>query len=339
MAITLATIQTKIRRLTRSPSEAQITNNQINEYINTFVLYDIPEHLRLFSLHKTLTFYTSPYVDRYATNDVNVNDPLYNFKNKYTTVNPPMYVNGYYVGFTQSKDEFYSNYPKTNSVVRIGTGDGVTTNFTGTLTVTPVLQNNVTFTSIDVNNQACTLIDVPTVNPWTGIVYQLGEIIVPDDTGTVLGDINYVTGDYNITFTVAPETDFAIYSHTISYQPARPDMVLYYDNAFIMRPIPDKAYRVTIEAYMRPTEILAATPDENRELEQWWQWIAIASASKILYDRLDIESVNLLAPLLKEQELLVLRRTIVQQSNERTATIYSGQTGFEGGFNRSGSYY
>ena len=40
----LQTIRTKVRRLTRSLSPAQLTDAQIDEYINTFVLYDFPEH-------------------------------------------------------------------------------------------------------------------------------------------------------------------------------------------------------------------------------------------------------------------------------------------------------
>jgi len=48
----LQTIQQKVRRLTRSPSEAQLTDAQLNQYINTFVLYDFPEQIRTFNLLK-----------------------------------------------------------------------------------------------------------------------------------------------------------------------------------------------------------------------------------------------------------------------------------------------
>ena len=43
---TLAQIQTKVRRLTRSISEQQLSTTELNNYINTSVLYDFPEHLR-----------------------------------------------------------------------------------------------------------------------------------------------------------------------------------------------------------------------------------------------------------------------------------------------------
>ena len=76
---TLQAIQTKVRRLTRSPSESQLSTVDLNNYINTSILYDFPEHLRLFKLRTVLTFYTHPYQDVYYTNPTDQDDPLYNF--------------------------------------------------------------------------------------------------------------------------------------------------------------------------------------------------------------------------------------------------------------------
>jgi len=84
---TLSQIYTKVRRLVRAPSTMQLSNSDINDYINTFILYDLPESLRLFNLRKTFTFYTTPYVDTYPLNladeTINTNNQFYNFKNKY----------------------------------------------------------------------------------------------------------------------------------------------------------------------------------------------------------------------------------------------------------------
>lgn len=65
---TLTAIRTKVRRLTRSPSAQQITNAEIDEYVNTFVLYDFPEHIRLNFLRRNLSFYTEPNIDSYRAN-------------------------------------------------------------------------------------------------------------------------------------------------------------------------------------------------------------------------------------------------------------------------------
>jgi hypothetical protein len=113
---TLQAIRTKVRRITRSPSLSQISDSQLDEYINTFILYDFPEHLRLFSLRTILTFYTQPGVDVYDTNTTVATDPLYNFRNKYVAVHPPLYIAGIQCFYTQWRDVFYGYYPQTNTI-------------------------------------------------------------------------------------------------------------------------------------------------------------------------------------------------------------------------------
>jgi hypothetical protein len=102
-------------------------------------------------------------------------------------------------------------------------------------------------------------------------------------------------------------------------------MMLYFDDAFVLRPVPDKVYPVEFEVYRRPSELLAV--NASPELEQWWQYIAYGAAKKIFEDQSDMDSVQQIMPEFKQQERLVLRRTIVQQTNERVATIYTDQLG------------
>ena len=85
---TLAAIQQKVRRLTRCPSENQLTTDDLNNYINTFVIYDFPEQLRTFNLRQQFTFTCNPFQDVYYTNEINYgtssapqNNDLYNFQN------------------------------------------------------------------------------------------------------------------------------------------------------------------------------------------------------------------------------------------------------------------
>src|SRR5690348_14427063 len=137
---TLQAIQQKARRLTRSMSEAVLSTTDLNNYINTFLLYDLPEHLRLFESRTTFTFVCNPYQDVYYTDEVhNVpTSPLYNFQNLYITVHPPLYIAGYESMYSQSREQFFGVYPKVNSIQSIGTaGDGVTTAFSGTIPNAP----------------------------------------------------------------------------------------------------------------------------------------------------------------------------------------------------------
>lgn len=323
MAATLNDIRIKVRRLTRSPTTSQLTNQQLDDYINTFILYDMPSHLRLFSLRTTFSFYTKPYVDVYETNTTDPNDPLFNFKNKYITTHEPLYIAGYEAFFTQSREQFFRLYPNVTFLNQVAAGDGVTQAFAGTLTGIPVLTNNVLFSSVDVNNAGLAVIDVPN-DPFDGA----GTLIVPNNPAPV-GAINYVTGVFNFTYPIAPADGQAINSQTVPYQAALPFAMCYFDDKFILRPVPDQPYKVDMEVYVQPTELL--TIDQEPNLRQWWQYIAYGAAKKILEDRMDLDSVQMIMPEFKTQELLVLRTTIVQQTKERVSTIYTDQGLYGGG--------
>lgn len=316
---TLAAIRTKVRRLTRSPSPAQLTDSDIDEYVNTFILYDFPENLRLFSLRKNFVFYCSPNVQEYETTTSTVSDPLYNFENKYITIHEPVYIDGFKAYYTQDRTEFYSKFPFNNSIQSIGTGDGATTNFSGTLSSIPILGNrNVLFSSIDSAGNGLALRDTTTVGVNGALT---------DGGAGGSGNINYVTGAYSLIFSSAPGSGENIEVHTVPYAASRPTSMLYFDNKFILRPVPDKPYKIEMEVYQRPTELDTLLGTAKPDLEQWWQYVAYGAAKKVLEDRSDPDGVQMIMPEFKNQEKLVLRRTIVQQSNERVATIYSAQAG------------
>jgi hypothetical protein len=303
----LSNIRTKVRRLTRNPSTNQISDTDIDSYINTFMLYDMPNEIKPDILNSTLTFYTEPNIDTYETNAADVNHPLYNFKNKYVKILKPILVSGTQISLFQSEQEFYSYYPQDAVKINIDTGDGVTTNFTGTLSNIPILQNFVTANSIDTGGDPLIAYD-DGAGSWDG------DVSVP-------GTITYLTGAYDITFDVAPANGEEIYIQAKSYNAAKPSSVLFTKEKFIFRPVPDMVYRVDVNVYQRPTELALAT--DMPELAELSQYIAYGAAIKILQDRLDMDTVQLLAPEFDRQEALVMRRTYQQLSEQRTPTIFT----------------
>jgi hypothetical protein len=346
---TLQAIQIKVRRLTRSPSTAQLSDMDLNNYINTFLVYDFPEHLRTFNLKQQFSFICNPYQDTYPTDEISfagvTTNPLYNFQNNYISIHPPVYMAGYDSFYTQSREEFYGIYPLLNSIASIGTtGDGVSNTFSGYINtqqtnIPPgvqqfnvLLQNNVTFTSIDANNNGLSLIDVPVINTATGNPTSFGNLYPPSALPSTppitvdgLNYINYVTGQFNLYFSGAvPGPNQSINSQTVPVVPSRPQAMLYYQDTFYIRPVPDQPYRINFEVYVRPTALLSTS--QSPQLEEWWQFIAYGAAKKVLEDRLDMDSVALILPEYRKQENLVLRKTIVQNTNERVATIYTDQT-------------
>jgi len=335
----LYAIQQKVRRLTRSPSIQNLSDADLNQYINTAVLFDFPSELRLFNLRQILTFYTQPNVDTYSTNTTDPMDPLYNFKNKYIAIHPPLFIAGIQSFYTQQRDVFYGYYPQTNwisdSQLR---GDGTTGPFSGIITAHPMLQNSVIISCLDNNNNAMILIDYPI--PGTP---QVGYLSLPNDPQVTLpspyGTINYVTGAFTAIFPYATQVSATIWTENIGYQPGKPVAMLYYADTFTIRPVPDKAYSVEIEVDVQPTELLAT--NQSPDLDQWWQYITYLAARLIFQDRMDIDSVNLIMPELKRQERLCLRSTLTQQANERTTTIYTqGKNyGLIGGYGVGGYPY
>jgi hypothetical protein len=347
---TLYAIQTKVRRLTRSPSEAQITDDDLNNYINTFVVYDFPEHLRTFNLRTTFRFWCNPYQDRYITNNtLPASNPLYNFSNRYISIHPPVYVAGFEAVYTQSRQQFFGIYPNVNSIQSIGfIGDGATTTFTGVVNInsgpnfvnptlsnqtSTLIQNEVLFDSVDLNGNGVSLIDVPVMDTATGNPTVNGNLYVPGSTPTTPptaitpnNTINYLTGLFTITFPTAPGSGQPINSQTIPTIISMPQSVLYYANTFYLRPVPDQPYQINMEVYQRPTALLSES--QSPQLEEWWQYISYGAAKKIFEDRMDTESVSQIMPEFKQQERLCNRRTVVQYTNERTATIYTEQTSF-----------
>lgn len=334
---TLTAIQQKVRRLTRTPSQAQLTDDDLNNYINTFVVYDFPEHLRTFQLRIPFKFWCNPFQDVYVTDtSLPTTDPLYNFQNRYITVHPPIYVAGYQVYYTQSRSEFFGIYPFVNSISSIGqVGDGVTTAFSGSIQNSngaPALQGNVLFDSIGVTGQGLSLVDIANA-PFDG-----GGILVIPGTTASLGTINYITGAFSFTFPSAPASGAPINSQAYIYQPAMPMAMLYYNNQFTLRPVPDQPYQINLEVYARPTYLMSESSTPS--LEEQWQYIAYGAAKKIFEDRMDMDSVQMIMPEFKTQERLCLRRTIVQNTNTRTATIYTDTTSWGNGwgYNGGGGY-
>jgi len=338
---TLSAIRTKVRRLTRSPSSAQITDTQIDEYVNTAYEQDLPATLKLKSLRKTFTFYTEPNVAQYPSISTDAfpasSAPMADFKNKNLDIESPLFVAGYRQTLLQSRDNFYTAYPLFVNKERRGTGNGVNNQFTGTLTSKPVLQNQVLISSVDVNGDGLSMVDVPVVDSISGLPTQNGnfylagsEPTTPPTAILVTNTINYVTGVYTVTFPIAPGNGELVNSQAVAYSAGRPVTVLFYDNAFEFRPVPDDIYRVEMDVYVQPMEL--DVDNDVPELNQYWQYLAYLAAKKIFEDRMDMDSIQMIMPELKNQERLVLRRTVVNQTKERTSTIYDGQAVKNGGY-------
>jgi hypothetical protein len=347
----LSQIQQVVRFLTKSPSANQLSDNFINDQVNNFILYDFPNAVKLFDLRKTVTWYCEPYIDTYQTDNtvIPVTNPLYNFKQKYVAVEPPVYVAGYRAGYYQSREQFYGEWPQIDSIIQIAVGDGATTVFAGYINgapqppagpgvnvAQPFLQNNVLISSIDTNGNGIAIIDSP-INSLTGnLVPALGPNSLPP-----LGTINYITGAYTLNTGAPlgqiPALGAPINAQVYYYVPSRPLCVLWFDDEFILRPVPDQPYQINLEVYAQPTALLE-DPNAMPDIWQWWQYIAYGAARKVLQLRFDYDSLALIEPEFLRQQSLVLTKTVMQNTTQRVQTIYSQQDNMGGGWGNWNGY-
>lgn len=340
---TLQAIITKVRRITGRPSQTQLSDSDIIDYINTFYVYDMPEHIKMESLRYNYQLTTQPNI---AVYDLPTDT--------YLTGMPPVYIGGYQSYMTQSRENFFRINPNLNFLQsNLYTGNGTNTGYIGQfLTQVPVMPGfkpnppgayatGVTsYIAPRFLNWNVMISGEGTANAQTGNIPSFN--LVDDGQGNLFditdadsnptnarGTVNYATGAVNITnFTGVIPSGNPINAQYIPYVASRPQSVVFFQDQFILYPPPDQAYTVSFEAYKYPAAFLASQTTSTPQLNEWWQLLAYGAADKIFGDFGDFENLAKFRQLLKEQMDLVLRRTIVQQTSERTATIYTEQAGF-----------
>jgi hypothetical protein len=332
----LSDIITYTRRIIKQPNQQDISDATIQDYVNRFYIFDMPSRIQLFDLKTQFSLELQANVDQYNAPVTYLQaGPVVPTYNSYLT---PAYIDGYQIVMQQSHDQWMKLFPNRvlNQFQQNGTGIAGPYNFS--LFEPPVIQGH-----RDLNIQPATNLGLLTSSVYITAVDVAGNTLVAQDdpinsttgnlingiTGAILGSINYITGTVSVTFgSVIPSTS-AINSQSIPYSAGRPQAILFYDNTFTFRPIPDKPYLFQIDAYYNPAAFLATT---NAIPYRWMtEYFARGTARKILQDYGDVEQLALYEPYFREQENFVLRRTYRQNSNTRVATIFQGQTSYNPG--------
>lgn len=338
------------------PGQVSVQNPPgVDDYINDFYLYDLPEDLRSLKLRDFYTFFTIP------------NCGTYSLPQSVYEVYAPLYIDNYQFCWYQYPQEFYQVWPELNFINQnLFQGNGTQKTFTFTLTQTPVQQGSVVIglqPNIDGNpspyletfrdtDQPIPL-DIPVkqyfVNPGT---------LTGNFGGT--GTIDYLTGVVTIKYNIAPPAGANGSVHYHPYVASRPRDVLYWQDQLFIRPIPNDTYLVKVMAYMMPTAVLSAATNapqypstvvgpgttQNSEpafdtvtisgfngtpsrltdlpaLNELWQVIAYGAAIKILIEEGDWQEVQPLQEMYERQKMLAQRKTLRQLAHQRIPTVYS----------------
>jgi hypothetical protein len=285
----LEDIISKVRNITGTPISndlsSEMSDELITSYINSYYTFTMPFELKEQINLQPLNFFALPNID------------VYSFPSAFLTDQPMAYADGFPLIFYQDRDIFFQDWPQQYAQDPVGVGDGITDLFVGVAQNPPIIRG--TFLITDGEQVAFDKSD--------GSLYQtLGGVDVD------VGNINYVTGGFDVTFDSAPAISATIYDKYQGYQPARPQGVLWYNNVFTFRPIPDQVYQITMQGYINQTQFDVTNQSTTPLQTEWGQLIAYGASLEIFSDRGDLVAYNNNYPILKRYENVALGRTVQQ---------------------------
>ncbi len=346
-----------------SPLSGQVSVQNppgVDDYINDYYLYDMPEDLRTLKLRDFYTFSTIP------------NCGTYSLPQTIYDVYPPIYVDNYQFNWYQYPNEFYQVWPELNFIEQNRfIPDGTTVTFSFTLSQTPIQQGSVVI-GLQPNLTGTPSPPLETFRDSDSpIPLDIPIQQVFNNPGTLRGNfgstgtIDYLTGVVNITYLNPPPVGTNSSCHYHPYVASRPRDILYWQDQLIIRPIPNDTYLVKVMAYMMPTTVISAatnatvnpaivvdptttnfsTPTSSTvtingfngtvpqnlsdlpDYNEFWQLIAYGAAIKIMIEEGDWEEVAPLQAVYEKQKNLAQRRTLRQLAHQRIPTVYSTNGG------------
>lgn len=325
-------IVNKVRNITGTPisntNQSALSNQQIMNYVNTYVQYMMPFELKEQINSQPFNFQTVPYQSTYI------------FSGLTQTAQPVCYVDGFPQIFYMSRDMFYQDWPIQYASDNVASGNGATATFTTNTQYFPIIADGVpggigTFAITDGLQVVYDVIN----NPWngSGILYQ--QVNAYPLPPTAVGTINYVTGAYTVTFNAPPALGSVIYNKYEGYQPARPQGVLLDSTAnslinplppaispspapypmttdtitLTFMPVPAQVHQVSLQGFIVQNQLLStgAYPLQT----EWGQLIAYGAAAEIYADRGDMVAYNILwnpQGIIKRYENIALGRFVAQ---------------------------
>lgn len=173
---------------------------------------------------------------------------------------------------------------------------------------------------------------VPALSPLGGgnTNYAANSPAYPPNplTPQYCGTVNYITTQINFTVPVPPQAGSMYSIWAAQYQTGRPYNLLWWNNEFTVRPVPDGMYIVEVEGYMTPVQFMQTT--DNPLINQYCQYIAYGTAIELLRRRQDMEGVQNLMEGFQRQEALILEKQATEELFIPNITLFNS-TGYANG--------
>lgn len=164
---------------------------------------------------------------------------------------------------------------------------------------------------------------VPPLSPLGGgnTYYNPNYPAYPPNTPQYCGTVDYISTQIDITLPVPPQAGSQINVWAAQYQTGRPYNLLWWNNEFTIRPVPDNMYIVEVEAYMTPVQFMQNTDDP--QIMQWAQYIAYGVSREILRQRQDVEGVMNLEEGFNRQAGLILEKQACEEIGIPNYTLFN----------------
>lgn len=288
----LSDIRSKVRKVTGRFSQDQLSNNDLDNYINRYYQYTFAAEVKL---EKKLIYYS------FLTS---ANQAYYDMpESTYTDFQPPATCNNLSMNWFQDPTYFESNNPLQYTFLTPWTGDGSTLAFSYTVPAFPIYPGTLTVTD---NTESFR----DTNQDWSSST----QTITGSAGGTLT--VNYSTGVISVTFAVAPTNGQVIYLNYVLFQPGRPQSILMYNSQFQLYPVPDQAYIIEMSAYGVVTPL--TLPTDVPDLPEWGPCIAYGASRDIFADFAEMDSYQEVSNLYREQINYILTRTTQNLMNQRS---------------------
>ena len=360
-------IITYVRRIIKSPSNSQISDNLILDYINRFCVLDMDARIQLFDYKTKYGFTMTPYISHYNVPYYGVNQ----FKTQiqgtppsnispypvYQGMRGPVYVNGILVPFYTQREEFYASWsPYLQNIQATAFGDGGPgpysmslpyfpcppgiVDVTGIITVGSI-QDPIRGTALNTSVPITSLtpgiiITALDENNYLQTVTDSGQFLTDDQTTTFLQTTS------NQTIVAAGTSNYVDGTTSVRFAANIPSGQPIQANCYFYQPgIPTAAlyYNNTITILPPPnlpyyiefdaylTPAAYLQGASPLQFGYMSEYLARGAARKILSDTGDIEQLNLYEPFFKEQEMLVWKRSQRILTSTATPSFFSAPGG------------
>lgn len=351
-------IYADIRRLSSSQGSQQLEDSYIQLMMNSFYLYDVPAKYRSLKLKDKYTFNTVQGIDTYPFDSEH-----------YISVEMPCYCSKREMQLFTDPWSFYGLNFNWQNMQNFTQGNGTAGPYTGICQGLPLIRStnndpgpngtptpdfpigrvqNILITANISNGVTANVTDDGAGNliqiypyavgaaPYAQTAYQAKY--GPQYFRYVVGTINYSTGAISVSFVNSVGQPLLIPQGKViqiqynSQVLNIPLSIMFFQNQFTLRPVPNQGYTIEMVAYRSPVQALLNAPTSIGglgngvpELSEWWELLSVGAARKIYQKRLDSDGMALMDSMLKERYDIIETRTYAQIGSQRVSTIFADQ--------------